>query len=142
MSTKELTGIFLSAHGHSPKYAIRHKVGPFHEQYDVYRPWEKIDIIRNLVKLLDKEFDGFLENFAAVDAKHEQQSSHRTRHYIATEITSLYPGKDDAFCRQYSFSYKGYWIGTNIGAKEIVHYVREMCEACNVTFGSWGDLKL
>jgi hypothetical protein len=142
MPEKELTGVFLGVHGVGAKYVLRRKVGPFHDQYDVYRPWEKIDIVRDLVKLLDREFDDFLEKFAAVDKKHYQKSSQRTRHYISTELTSLYPGKDESFCRQHSFSYKGYWIGTNIGAREITQYVREMCEACNVTFGSWGDLKL
>ena len=142
MPKKELTGIFLSVYGSSAKYALRHKISPFHEQYDVYRPWEKIDIIRDLVKFLDKEFDDFLEKFTEVDMKHYKKSPHRSRHYISKERASLYPDKDETFCKRFSYSYKGYWIATNIGAKEITQYVREMCEACNVTFGSWADLKL
>ena len=142
MEASKITGIFLSVHGAGPKYALRRKVGPFHEQYDVYRPWDKIDIVRELVKLLDAEFEGFLEKFVTVDDKHFRESSHRSRHYISADLASLYPGKNDDFRKKYSFSYKDYWIGTNVGAKEIVQYVREMAEACDVTFAIWSDLKL
>lgn len=142
MQASKITGIFLSVHGGGPKYALRRHAGPFHEQYDVYRPGDKIDIVRELVKLLDAEFEDFLERFVTVDDRHFQESSHRSRHYISTDLNQLYPGKGEEFSKQRSFSYKGYSIGTNVGAKEIVQYVREMAEACDVTFAFWSDLKL
>ena len=142
MTSKEMTGVFLSVHGAGAKYALRYKIGPFQECYDVHRPWDKIDIVRELIRILDTDSENFLDLFCAVDQKHFKKSSHRTRHYISKELSQLYPDKDEKFCRNHSFQYKGYWIGTNIGAKEITQYVREMCEASNLSYGTWSDLRL
>jgi len=142
MSAKQITGIYLRVSGYEPKFLIKRKVGPFHDQLDVFRPWEKIDIVRELIKLLDKEFEDFLKKFAAVDEKHYKNSSHRTRYYITKDINKLYPTKDEKFTKEHSFSYKDYFVGTNIGAKEIMQYVREMCEACDISFGSCSEIKL
>lgn len=141
MNSKEITAIYVRAYGPNPKFAIRRKIGPFQEQYDVYSPWDKIDIIKELVRLLDREFSGFLEHFSMIDAQHHKKSPQRTRHYISKNIDSLYPNKDINFCKQHSYPYKGYWIGTNIGSKQIVQYVQEMCETCNINCGSWNEIK-
>ena len=142
MTSREITGIFVSAHKLEAKYAIRRKVSPFHERYDVHKPWNKIDVVRSLVKLLDGEFEDFLQRFEAVDTKHYRSNSHRARHYVSSEQEKLYPNKDFEFCKRFSFQYKDRWIATNIGAKEIIQCVREMCEACDVAYGSWADLRL
>ncbi len=141
MSKNLISGIYLRASGQEPKLVVKRKVGPFQDQYDVSRPWDKIDIVRDLVKLLEKECEGFLEKFVKVDEKHYKTSSHRVRRYIAKNRADLYPTKDEEFTKSHSFSHKGYWIGTNIGAKEITQYVREMCEACDISFGSCSEIK-
>ncbi len=138
---KSILGIYLRVYGYNPKYVIKSKIGPFHNCYDVFRPWEKIDIVKELIQKLDNEINEFLLKFEATDKKHYETSSHRVRRYISKERKSLYPTKDHVFTEMYSYSFKEYWIGTNIGASEITQYVREMCEACKIEFGYISKIK-
>ena len=55
MANKPITGIYLRARGNEPKFIVKRKTGPFQDQYEVSRPWDKIDIVRDLVHLLEKE---------------------------------------------------------------------------------------
>ena len=50
MNNSPITGIFLRTYGYERKFVVKREIGPFHYQYDVYRPWDKIDIVRDLVK--------------------------------------------------------------------------------------------
>ena len=54
MSDTTITGIYVNAYGRNPKFVVKKKVGPFHDSYDVYRPWYKIDIVKDLVRILDE----------------------------------------------------------------------------------------
>jgi hypothetical protein len=142
MGDNPIIGIYLRAHGYNPKYIIKRKTGPSQDRYDVYRPWDKIDIVRDLIQLLEKEIKDFLPKYSAVDEKYYKSSSHRVRRYISKERKELYPTQDEKFMKTYSYSIKGYWVGTNIGAREITQYVREMCEACEIEFGTISEIKL
>lgn len=139
---KSILGIYIRVYGNNPKYIIKSKVDRFHHCYDVFKPWDKIDIIKELILKLDNEIKDFLLKFEATDKKHYETNPHRVRHYISKEKKSLYPTQDSSFTEKYSYSYKDYWIGTNIGASEITQYVLEMCEACEIEFGYISKIKL
>ncbi|WP_323845244.1 hypothetical protein [Microbulbifer magnicolonia] len=142
MKRSQIDGVFIRAHGHDPRLVVKRKITPFQDQYDIYRPWSKIDIVKKLVNLLDEEFDFFLNRFEEVDSEEHKNSSHRIRRYISRNKQDLFPNKDEEFQESHCFEYKNYWVGTNIGAKEISLYVREMCLACNISFGSITELSI
>ena len=142
MATNKLKGIYVLVHGHDAKYAIWWQIGPFQNRFEVFHGLYKIDLVRDVVKVLDNEFSGFLAKLAAVDEAHYNSSGHRYRRYVSADITSLFPGATDEFRKSNAFAYKGYWIGKNSNANTIATYVKTMCEACGIEFGYWQDLKL
>ena len=139
---KKIIGIYLRAYGNNSKFIVKRKIAPFQDQYDVYRPWDKIDIVRELIKILDTEIENFLSKIEEVDKKHHENNPHRVRRYFTQNRSDLYPTKDKTFSEIHSYSFKGYWVGTNIGSREITQYVREMCEASEIEFGSISEIKL
>ncbi len=141
MSKSDIAEIYIRTYSTDPKIVIHRVVDLFHDQYDLYKFIDQIDIVKKLIQILDQEFDNFLESFLNIDLKYFNQSSHRKRHYIAKNREELYPTKSSHFLIKYSYSYKDYWIGTNIGGTEIRQYVKEMCEACEIAYKLWYELK-
>ena len=141
MENNKITEIYIRTYRSDPKIVIHRDLDFYHDQYDLYRFRDQIDIVKKLIEILDQEFDNFLESFLNIDLKYFNQSRNRKRHYIAKNREELYPSRASEFLIKYSYSYKDYWIGTNIGATEIRQYVKEMCEACEITYKLWYELK-
>ena len=140
MNNKKITGIYTSirAYEQKPILVVKRKIDYSQDQYNVYHPRYKRDIVNLLIEILYKEFDGFLEKFCEVDKIHYDRSPHRLRRYISKNKNDLYQ-RNDTFIKKHSFNYEGYYIGINIGTKEIKKYVIEMCESCNIKYGSYDE---
>ena len=148
MNQDKIAGIFFRLDNQNPsksKLVIWYQMDRFRDRYEVRRlsrNWNEIDIVRDLIRLLDAHYPKFLERFAMVDEKNLKNTPHRIRRYFSKTQLELYPRHDQEFAKKYSDNYKDYWVATNIGCPEIKTIIREMCEACEIKFGSIAQLEL
>jgi hypothetical protein len=137
-----ITGVFVSLHRPTLRVVIRRKLDVWHDRYDVHKPWEKIDAVVEVLKVFSNEVPDFTKKILAVDERHYRQSSHRTRHYIHTEREKLYGNLRNDLAEKYSRKVCDVWLGTNINTTQMLHVIREACEAAEVEYGSLGSLKM
>lgn len=85
-----------------------------------------IDTMRQVFEALSKHDPTFAERFAALP-KHG-----RTRRYLATDPTELYPGRPD-LVRDSSIELpSGYWLSTNHSRTSIMRIIEMACEVARV----------
>jgi hypothetical protein len=146
-----ITGVFVNmnftSHGTKSNRAyvrvlIRRKVDDWRDQYDLYKPWDKINAVIEVIKVLSNEVPDFTKKILEVDERQYRQSSHRTRHYIHTEKEKLYESTRTDLVERYSRKVGNVWLGTNINTSQMVQAIRAACEAAEVEYGSLSSLKL
>lgn len=136
----ETTGIFVSLRSTLRVVFLRH-INFRHYQYDVFKPWEKIEAVVLVIEELAKENKDFTKKIAAVDEKYYRTSSHRTRHYVNSDRNQLYGVNRPDLADKHSRQVADIWLATNLGMPEMLQVIKEACEAAEIDYGAVSSLK-
>ena len=138
-TANEITGVFVSLYRAPLRVVFRHRVDYRHDLYEVFKPWEKIESVYEIIRTLSQDKQAFDQRVISVDEHYYRSSSHRTRRYIHTDRAKLYPDRDDLV--KYSHEIGELWIGTNLNTSGMLQVIREACEAAEVEYGPLGAIK-
>lgn len=120
---------------------IKRKLGGSKTLYEVAEFKVAIHLFKEVIETLHSEFPTFLCSFEALDAKTFKEDLRRKKRYISKNKNDLYrdsPHLTDT----HSYQKNGYWIGTNIGRKEIIGVLLLACRSCAVEFSFANRIKI
>ena len=137
-----INGIFVGLSRHPLRIVFRRRIDHHWERYDVYKPFEKIDGVVEILNQLLKEQSEFAQSMVNVDTGNIKRSSFRTNHYVATDREMLYRQERDDLVRKYSRRIGPLWLATNLNGGQKMEVIKEACEAAEIEFGLVSALKL
>lgn len=141
MTKSKITGLHISLKSR-PRKLVFERRAQYHERiYHVYEVRDMIDVLRKVIDMLMEEVPGFLLRLEEVDRKCYQTNAKRRRRYISRDRDELYP-RSPHLTQKHSYQKDGFWIGTNFGQSGITDFIREACEASDISFGYVSKLKL
>ncbi len=137
-----ITGIYVGLRRSPLRIVFRRRVDYPWDRYDVFKPWEKIDGVVEVLKLLAKEQEDFTQSIVEVDKKYRRGSSHRTNRYVDTDRDNLYSPQRNDLVSKYSRRVGQLWLATNLNTRQMLDVIQEACEAAKVEFRTISDVKL
>jgi hypothetical protein len=138
-NAKEITGVFVSLRRAPLRVVFRCRVDHRRDVYEVLKPWDKIEAVYEVIRMLSTHKNDFVQRIVSIDERYYSNSTHRTWRYLHTDRARLYPGRDDL--ARYSHKINDLWIGTNLNTSGILQVIKEACEAGEVEYGSLGAIK-
>jgi hypothetical protein len=140
-STKAITGVFVALYRSPLRVVFRYHVNYRWDHYEVFKPWQKIDAVVEVLQRLSKERPEFVARIMAVDETYYRQSSHRTRHYVHIDRDKLYDPDRKDLVQKYSRKVGELWLDTDLNEQGKFQVIMEACEAAEVEYGSLSAVK-
>ena len=141
MKTCNIEAIYMSMFKSPINLVIKRKLGGSKTLYEVTEFKVAIHLFKKVIETLHSEIPTFLCSFEALDAKTFKEDRRRKKRYISKNKNDLNPDRQ-YLTDTYSYQKNGYWIGTNIGRKEIIGILLLACESCAVEFSFANRIKI
>jgi hypothetical protein len=137
---KYITAVFVNLRRPQLLVVFRRSAEYPWAHYDVFKPWDKIDAVYKVIEEFIREKPGFTSRLMDVDEKYFKSSSHRTRRYVHTDQSQLYPLGTN-FAKKHSHKIGEIWIAKNLNTSVMLQLIRQACEAAEVDFKPFGAFK-
>jgi hypothetical protein len=135
-----ITAIYVGLRRSPLRVVIRRSVSHSWDRFDVFKPFQKIDGVVEVLKQLAEERDDFVASIVKVDKKRHRQSSHRTNRYVDPDRDQLYTPLRKDLVAKFSRRVGQLWLATNLNQNQMLEVIREACEAADVEYGPISSL--
>ena len=140
MSDGKILAVYVGLIRPPCRFAIHRKVNADRELFELYKPSTLHDLVSQLLTVLNSVRPDFMSKVAELDDKLFQESSHKSRRYVAEDRDVLYIGSPHL--TKNSEQVLGYWVITNIGRKEVGTIIGLACHAAGVRRESISKVRL
>lgn len=141
VANSPINGVFASSRRGPPRIVFRRKLNYKWDRYDVFKPWDKIDGVVEVIKQLAKEHEDFSESIIKIDKIYLRTTPQRKNRYIDFDRDNLYTPRRSDLTSMYSRLIGDLWIIDNINYDQKIILIKEACEAAKVEFGTLSSLK-
>ena len=73
---KQITGVFVSLNRAPLRVVFRRHVDYRRDVYEVFKPWEKIDAVYEVIRTLSGDKNDFVQRILSIDETYYRNSSH------------------------------------------------------------------
>ena len=138
-SEEKLTAVYLGLIVRPYRFVLERRQSPSIVIYERHSPPTLRELMLGLFDVLAAVRPDFLQQLSALDDG-RFMGTRQQRRFIAERRDLLYIGSP--YLDKYAVEFRGYWVATNVGHKEVHNICRLACRAADVKCESLTKLKL